>query len=51
MDTSVITLENYKEYEVGYKSGEIDYFNVKTGEVVEATDYCYLENWLKYDNQ
>jgi hypothetical protein len=51
MDTSVITLENYKEYQVEYKSGEIDYFNVKTGEVVEATDYCYLENWLKYHNQ
>jgi len=51
MDTSVITLENYKEYKVEYKSGEINHFDVKTGEIVEATDYCYLENWLKYHNQ
>ena len=51
MDTSVITFENYKEYKVEYKSGEINHFDVKTGEIVESTDYCYLEHWLKYDNQ
>ena len=46
-----ITLENFKEREVSYKSGmdQVSLY-LKTGETIVDTSYCSSSNWLKYTN-
>lgn len=44
-DTSLITLENYKEFEV--KDWDKWYY-LPTGEYEVQEDYTYLETWLNY---
>lgn len=46
-----ITLENFKEREVSWKSG-MDQVNIslKTGETIVDTSYCSSSNWLGYTN-
>ena len=49
-DTSLINIENYKEFEVRYRSSGVKSFSFKTGEVYESTDTCDLENWNAYND-
>ena len=46
-DKSLITLENYKEFEVssGYR-----YHDIPLGEKVLSNDYTSLDNWLSFDS-
>lgn len=46
-DTSLITLENYEDFEVRYSSNVMG-FHIKTGELIERKDSCLLENWESY---
>jgi hypothetical protein len=46
-----ITLENFKEREVSWKSGMDQVsFSLKTGETSVDTSYCSSSNWLGYTN-
>jgi len=45
-DTSVITLENYNEFERDYGSGNIKSFRIPTGEIRTRQDSCEFGNWL-----
>lgn len=46
-----ITLENFKEREVSWKSGMDQVsFSLKTGETSIDTSYCSSTNWLGYTN-
>jgi hypothetical protein len=45
-DTSVITLENYKEFERDYGSGNIKSFRIPTGEIRTRQDSCEFGDWL-----
>ncbi len=46
-----ITLENFKEKEVSWKSGMDQVsFSLKTGETSVDTSYCSSTNWLGYTN-
>jgi hypothetical protein len=45
-DTSVITLENYKEFEKDYNSGNIKSHRIPTGEMVTKNNSCDFGDWL-----
>ncbi len=45
-DTSVITLENYKEFERDYGSGNIKSHRIPTGEIRTRQDSCEFGDWL-----
>lgn len=47
-DTSLITLENYKEFEAGTKDWDKWYY-LPTGEYEFQEDHTYLETWLNYE--
>ncbi len=45
-DTSVITVDNYKEHRVEWSSRDTtESFNLPTGEMIEETSSTSLENW------
>jgi hypothetical protein len=46
-DKSLITLENYKEFEV---SSSYRYHDIPLGEKVLTDDYATVSNWLSYDS-
>jgi hypothetical protein len=43
-DTSLITSENYKDFEVRYSSN-VKGFHIKTGEMIKRTDSINVDNW------
>jgi hypothetical protein len=50
-DTSVITLENYKEFEKDYNSGSIKSHRIPTGEMVTRNDSCDFGDWLAQETK
>jgi hypothetical protein len=50
-DTSLITLDNYKEFEVPYSKGDYKYFNLPTGEIQTKKDSCGIDQWLSYESK
>ena len=50
-DTSVITLENYKEFEKDYNLGNIKSHRIPTGEMVTRNDSCDFGDWLAQETK
>ena len=48
-DTSLITLENFKEYQRDYGSDNITSFYLPTGEMAIFKDSCDFRDWLSQD--
>lgn len=46
-DKTLITADNYKEFEVKYSEDNTTYHYVKLHEVETVTDSCYRETWEK----
>jgi hypothetical protein len=44
-DTSVITVDNYKEHQVAWSSRDTESFYLTTDEMVEESSSTHLENW------
>jgi len=51
-DTSLVTIDNYKEFEVGYNSnGNYKYFHLPTGEIKTRQNSCGIDEWLSYESK
>lgn len=50
-DTSLITIDNYKEFEVPYSSGNCKYFSLETGEIRAREDSCSIDEWMSWTRQ
>jgi hypothetical protein len=48
-DTSLITMDNYKEYERDYDKGNITSFYLSTGEIKQKRSSCSFGDWLSQD--
>ena len=48
-DTSLITLENYREYQRDYNSDNITSFYLPTGEMAIRNNSCDFSDWLSQD--
>jgi hypothetical protein len=44
-DTSLITMDNYKDYSMEWSQGESKHYDLPTGEEAESKDWASLENW------
>jgi hypothetical protein len=51
LDTSVITIDNYKEFEIPYSKGNAKYFSIETGEIRTRTDACDISQWIYWTEQ
>ena len=47
-DQSLINKDNYKEFQVPYKSGEIDGCYIKLDELITVDDRCDASNWRSW---
>jgi hypothetical protein len=48
-DTSLITLENYKEYMINYSDENPKAFSFSTGEFKQTKSQCSIQDWLSQD--
>jgi hypothetical protein len=48
-DTSLITLENYKEYMINYSDANSTAFSFSTGEFRQTNSQCSIQDWLSQD--
>jgi hypothetical protein len=50
-DTSLITMDNYKEFEVPYSRNDSKYFSLETGEISARKDSCGIDEWMSWTRQ
>ena len=48
-DKSLITMDNYKEYERDYDKGNITSFSLPTGKIKQKRSFCSFGDWLSQD--
>jgi len=50
-DTSLITIDNYKEFERRNSEGNCKWFSFETGEMRTRTDSCDISQWIYWTEQ